>query len=45
MSGLPGLRGIEYISFTVPDLDQAVEFFTGALGCEHFYPIGPFKDP
>jgi catechol 2,3-dioxygenase-like lactoylglutathione lyase family enzyme len=45
MSGLPGLRGIEHISFTVPDLDEAVEFFVGVLGCEYFYPIGPFRDP
>lgn len=43
--GLPGLRGTEHISFTVPDLDQAVKFFVEVLGCELFYPIGPFKDP
>jgi catechol 2,3-dioxygenase-like lactoylglutathione lyase family enzyme len=45
VSGLPGLRGIEHISFTVPDLDQAVAFFVDVLGCEYFYPIGPFRDP
>lgn len=42
---VPGLRGMEHIAFTVPDLDEAVQFFTQVLGCEHFYPIGPFRDP
>ena len=42
---LPGLRGTEHIAFTVPDLDEAVSFFVDVLGCEHFYPIGPFMDP
>lgn len=43
--GLPGLRGTEHIGFTVPDLDEAVAFFTEVLGCEYFFPIGPFRDP
>lgn len=42
---LPGLRGMEHVALTVPDLDQAVAFFTEVLGCELFYEIGPFKDP
>lgn len=42
---VPGLRGMEHIAFTVPDLDEAVQFFAEVLGCEHFYPIGPFRDP
>lgn len=42
---VPGLRGMEHIAFTVPDLDEAVQFFTEVLGCEYFYPIGPFRDP
>jgi catechol 2,3-dioxygenase-like lactoylglutathione lyase family enzyme len=42
---VPGLRGTEHIAFTVPDLEQAVAFFTEVLGCEHFYDIGPFRDP
>jgi len=41
--GLPGLRGTDHIGFTVPDLEQAVEFFVDVLGCEPFYEIGPFK--
>jgi catechol 2,3-dioxygenase-like lactoylglutathione lyase family enzyme len=42
---VPGIRGVEHIAFTVPNLEQAVAFFTEVLGCEHFYEIGPFRDP
>lgn len=45
MSGLPGLRGIEHVAFTVPDLEQAVAFFVEVLGCERFYDMGAFADP
>lgn len=41
--GLPGLRGTEHIGFTVPDLEQAVRFFTEVIGCEAFYRVGPFQ--
>lgn len=40
MSGLPGLRGIEHVGLTVPDLDSAVAFFVEALGCEHVFDGG-----
>lgn len=43
-SGLPGLRGTDHIGFTVPDLEQAVEFFVEVIGCEPFYELGPFDD-
>jgi len=39
--GLPGLRGTEHIGFTVPDLDEAVDFFVNVIGCEAFYKLGP----
>lgn len=39
---LPGLRGPDHIGFTVPDLGQAVAFFTDVIGCEAFYSLGPF---
>jgi catechol 2,3-dioxygenase-like lactoylglutathione lyase family enzyme len=45
MNALPGLRGVEHVAFTVPDLDAAVRFFVDVLGCEHFYDMGPFADP
>lgn len=41
--GLPGMTGMDHVGFTVPDLDQAVDFFTGTLGCSAFYPLGPFS--
>ena len=41
--GLPGLRGTEHIGFTVPDLDQAIDFFVRVNGCEPFYELGPFQ--
>ncbi len=40
--GLPGLRGIEHVGLTVPDLDQAIDFFVNVIGCEAFYDLGPF---
>lgn len=40
---LPGLRGTDHIGFTVPNLDEAVEFFVEVLGCEPFYDLGPFQ--
>jgi catechol 2,3-dioxygenase-like lactoylglutathione lyase family enzyme len=43
--GIPGLRGTEHVAFTVPDLAEAVAFFVDVIGCEYFYPIGPFRDP
>lgn len=41
--GLPGLRGTEHIGFTVPNLDEAVNFFVNILGCEAFYELGPYQ--
>ena len=41
--GLPGLHGTDHIGFTVPDLDQAVDFFVNVIGCEPFYDLGPFS--
>lgn len=41
--GLPGLRGSDHIGFTVPDLNDAVDFFVNVIGCEPFYTLGPFS--
>ena len=41
--GLRGLRGTDHIGFTVPDLQEAVDFFVNVLGCEEFYELGPFQ--
>jgi catechol 2,3-dioxygenase-like lactoylglutathione lyase family enzyme len=40
---LPGLRGIDHIGITVPNLQEAVDFFVNTLGCEPFYELGPFS--
>ena len=41
--GLPGLRGTDHIGFTVPNLQQAVDFFVNVIGCEPIYELGPFS--
>ena len=41
--GLPGLRGTDHIGFTVPNLEEAVDFFVNVLGCEPFHYLGPFQ--
>lgn len=40
--GIPGLRGTDHIGFTVPDMEQAIDFFVNVIGCEPFYELGPF---
>jgi catechol 2,3-dioxygenase-like lactoylglutathione lyase family enzyme len=42
--GLPGLRRLDHVGFTVPDLDEATTFLVDVLGCEYLYSLGPFKD-
>ncbi len=41
--GLPGLRGTDHIGFTVPDLDEAENFFVEIIGCKKIYSLGPFE--
>jgi catechol 2,3-dioxygenase-like lactoylglutathione lyase family enzyme len=42
--GLPGLRRLDHIGFTVPDLDEATRFLVDVIGCELLYSLGPFRD-
>ncbi|WP_335934865.1 VOC family protein [Streptomyces sp. PTD5-9] len=42
--GLPGVRGVDHIGFTVPDLDEAKVFLVDVLGCEYLYSLGPYRD-
>lgn len=42
--GLPTLRGVEHVGFTVPDIEEATRFFTEVIGCEYVYSLGPFAD-
>jgi len=41
--GLPGLRRLDHIGFTVPDLEEATRFLVDVLGCEYLYSLGPFQ--
>jgi catechol 2,3-dioxygenase-like lactoylglutathione lyase family enzyme len=38
---LPSLAGVDHVAWNVPDMRQAVEFFTGALGCEVLHSEAP----
>ncbi|MFL5355925.1 VOC family protein [Archangium sp.] len=42
--GIPGARNIHHIAYTVPNLDQAVDFFINVIGAELLYRIGPVED-
>lgn len=39
---LPGLRRVDHVGFTVPDLEEATRFLEDVLGCEYLYSLGPF---
>ena len=41
---MPGVRGMNHIGLTVPDLNEAVTFFTDVLGCQKATSFGPFAD-
>jgi catechol 2,3-dioxygenase-like lactoylglutathione lyase family enzyme len=42
--GIPGMRGHDHTGITVPDMKQAVDFFTGIVGCKKAMSFGPFSD-
>jgi len=42
--GIPGAHGVDHAGYTVPDLDEAVIFFTAVLGAEEVYRVGPYAD-
>jgi len=43
-SGIPGLRGIDHVGVTVPDLDEAERFLVDVLGAEHIYTLPAKRD-
>jgi catechol 2,3-dioxygenase-like lactoylglutathione lyase family enzyme len=43
-TALPGLRGVDHIDITVPDMEQATAFFVDVLGCELLYEREPPGD-
>lgn len=40
--GIPGMRGVQHIGITMPDVDEAADFFVNVRGGESFFSIGPF---
>jgi catechol 2,3-dioxygenase-like lactoylglutathione lyase family enzyme len=41
---LSGLRRLDHVGFTVPDLDEATRFLVDVLGCDYLYSLGPYGD-
>lgn len=41
---IPGMRGHDHTGITVPDMQQALDFFTNVVGCEKAMSFGPFAD-
>jgi len=41
---LPSLVGLDHVGLTVPNLDDAVAFFAGILGCPKVLTFGPIAD-
>jgi catechol 2,3-dioxygenase-like lactoylglutathione lyase family enzyme len=42
--GVPGATAVHHVAYTVPNLDQAVKFFTEVFGAELVYVLGPVQD-
>jgi catechol 2,3-dioxygenase-like lactoylglutathione lyase family enzyme len=40
---IPGMRGIQHIGITVPDMEEAVAFFAEVLACEPSFTFGEFS--
>lgn len=43
--GIPTARYIDRAGYTVPNLEEAINFFTQVLGSELLYQAGPYKEP
>ncbi len=41
---IPSAISVHHVGFTVPDLDEAIAFFTEVIGCEFLFRAGPFED-
>jgi catechol 2,3-dioxygenase-like lactoylglutathione lyase family enzyme len=40
---IPSARNVHHVGFAVPDLDEAIRFYTDVLGCEMLFRTGPFQ--
>lgn len=45
MAGLPGVRTLDHVGLSVPDLEQAARFFVAVLGFEEVYAHAPRHAP
>ena len=43
--GIPSALGIDHVAVTVPDLAEAVSFFSDVLGWDEIFSVGPISDP
>lgn len=41
--GMPAMRGVEHVSMTVPNIDEASKFFEEVMGCEVLFTCAPFS--
>ncbi len=39
---LPGLEGLDHVGITIPNLDEAVAFYSELLGAAEIFRLGPF---
>jgi len=39
--GMPGFLGVDHISWSVPDLQAAIDFYVGVIGAVELYRMGP----
>ncbi len=44
LPGLPGMKGVDHIGLTVPDLEEATRWLVDVVGCEYLYTLGPYRD-
>jgi catechol 2,3-dioxygenase-like lactoylglutathione lyase family enzyme len=44
-AGLPTARNVDHVGFSVPDLEQATQFFVEVLGAQVLMTGGPWADP
>lgn len=44
MAGIPGIKGMDHVGVTVPDIAEAEAFFVDVVGCEKAMSFGPFRD-
>ncbi|HEX4605626.1 MAG TPA: VOC family protein [Candidatus Angelobacter sp.] len=42
-TGVPGLKGVDHVGISVPDLSAAVEFYTQMIGGVELFRVGPLN--